>query len=293
MILTENEYNELMSKIISYFSKKKIDVIFRDKYTIELPKGEYKERVISTRNLLKICKVTKKEKWNKLVNDFFDIQEEAENFDEIFKEKKNDFGFMEEYIGVRFLAKGYLGGEPEKSSIFLSLLEDVYLTLIFDFPRYTKNILLEHLEKWNKSAKELFKIGFSNIENKYRFTVKKQIVQNILFHKVITQHFFGNMVLFDLEERNLVGTFGSLIIVPNRHVTFIYPIESCEVEKAVKVLIYIADVEFNEPGSLSYNLYWFKDQNFTLQRIEKIGKDFVLNPTDDFSNMLTNVRLTE
>ena len=290
VILAEDEYKELMSKVNLYFGKKKIDITIKDEYTIELPKGNEKERVVSIRNLLKICKDAKKENWDELVKEFFDILEEADHFDQIYENMKNSFDAMKEFIGVRFWPKGYLGDESEKSSIFLPLLEDVYLALIFDFPKYTKNILPEYLKKWNKNEKELFKIGYTNIKSNYPYTIKEQIVHDVRFYRVITEHFFGNMVLFDLKEKNLVGNYGSLIIVPNRLVTFIYPILNREVDQAIKRLIYIADIEFNEPGSLSRNLYWYKDGSFSLQRVEKIGKSFVFIPTDDFSKILNNLK---
>src|SRR5690606_37707118 len=72
-------------------------------------------------------------------------------------------------------------------------------------------------------------------------------------------------IVFDIENRKeLIGSKGSLVGLPHRHSAIIYPIENLEVVKAINGLIpTIYGMNQEGPGSLSNNLFWYKDKTFT------------------------------
>ncbi|MHA1875157.1 MAG: hypothetical protein ACTSUC_01785 [Promethearchaeota archaeon] len=121
-----------------------------------------------------------------------------------------------------FYNKAYFEG-VEDSFVFIPLLGDVHLTLIFDLPTYTNSVLPEFLETWNKSKQELFQIAYHNTPTKYQYTIEKESIKDIQAYRIHSSHFYGNIVLLQLESKGLVGKYDSLIIIPNRHEIFVYP----------------------------------------------------------------------
>jgi len=289
VILTDKDYTVFKKEIKNYFDKKKIDIEISDDYELKTPEGSLFSGETNLYNLAKACRESEKKTWKELIEEFFDNILEGTNFQKTFDERRTDFDYAKVFIGVRFFNRAYFG-DKEDSFVFVPLLEDVCLTLIFDLPNYTNSVLPGLIETWNKNEQELFHIGYYNIHIKYQYSIDIESIGDIQAYRVHTDHFYGNIVLLQLENKGLVGKHDSLIIVPNRHETFIYPIENEEVSKAIKYFVLIAQDRFMGPGSISKNLYWYKDKKFTLLLVTKNGCEVFINTTPEYLEMINSLK---
>lgn len=291
MILSKSDYKEFSKRLQKYFMRKKFSVIFKDDYSLEVHTNTPTRETISLSNLAKICFKAEKEKWSELIEEYFEILANSKKMSKILKEREEDFDFYKEFIGVRFYHRDYFSNGIEESFLFIPLLEDVCLALILDFPDHIKNLDPKIFKNWNISEKKLFTLGITNIKSKYKFEIKKEKILNLTIYVVSTNHFFGNILLLELDNyENLVGKYGSLIAIPNRHETFIYPIENKEVEKAIECLIRINKNRYKEPGSVSRNLYWYNSNKFSLQTITYDAKNVFVKLTDDFRKLIRDIK---
>lgn len=292
MVLTENEYRVFKQAIQDYFKKKKKPIVFKDDYTLEIQKDSPIQETYFLTNIAKICKREKKEKWSEIITDFYERFQKSKSISLDLKKRKEDFEYYKKFIGVRFYHKDYFSkNDLGKHFLYLPILEDAYLALIIDFPDHVKNLDPKLNVKWNKSEKELFLLGITNIREKYQYEIKKEIIGRIPIYVVSASHFFSSIILLELSNYNeLVGKYGSLICIPNRHETFIYPINGIEVKDAIECLIRVIKNRYEEPGSISKNMYWFKNNDFTLQELTFEGNNVFVRLSKEFREVIKDIK---
>ena len=242
MVLTGSEYRVFKQIIQNYFEKKKKTIIFIDDYAFELFTEDKEKKMYYLDKLVKICKEEKIENWTKIITEFYD---KFENYDLISKDlqkHKEDFEFYKQYIGVRLYHSDYFKGNNfSKNYLYLPLLGDVYLTLVLDFPDHVTNLDPKLPPLWKKSIPDLLVLGIANILENYQSVTLKRNIKGVPIYLNAASHYFSNIKLFDLDNhKELVGKYGSLICMPNRHETYIHPINGVNVEKAIESLIYVA-----------------------------------------------------
>jgi len=294
MVLTESEYRVFRQAIQNYFSNKKKTIIFIDDYTLELQTENEVKSMYYLDKLATICKQEMKENWSKIVTEFYDKFENYNLLSKDLQEHKEDFEFYKQYIGVRFYSKDYfLGNDFSKNYLYVPLLEDVYLALVLDFLDHVTNLDPKLPALWKKSVPDLLMLGIANILENYQSVTLKRNVKGVSIYLTAASHYFSNIKLFDLDNhKELVGKYGSLICIPNRHETYIHPINGVDVEKALEWLTLVAKDRYKEPGALSQNLYWLRNKKFSKQDITFEENNAFIRLSDDFKEMLTEMKTT-
>ncbi|MHA1125011.1 MAG: hypothetical protein ACTSO7_10515 [Candidatus Heimdallarchaeota archaeon] len=294
MDLTESEYRVFKQAIQKYFEEKKKTIIFIDDYTLELQTEDEVKSMYYLDKLAKLCKQETKENWSKIVTEFYDKFENYDLLSKDLQEHKEDFEFYKQYIGVRLYPKDYfMGNDFSKNYLYLPLLEDVYLALVLDFPDHVTNLNPKLPALWKKSVPDLLVLGIANILKNYQSVTLKRIVKGVPVYLTAASHYFSNIKLFDLDNhKELVGKYGSLICIPNRHETYIHPINGVDVEKALEWLTLVAKDRYKEPGALSQNLYWLHNKEFSKQDITFEENKVFIRLSKDFKEMLTAMKTT-
>jgi len=81
------------------------------------------------------------------------------------KQRKEDFDYYKQYIGVRFYPRDYFSGNDlGKNYLTLPILEDIYLALILDLPDHIRNLYPKLVANWEISEKNYFTYNISTIE---------------------------------------------------------------------------------------------------------------------------------
>lgn len=214
-------------------------------------------------NVAQMCKQGKLEDYAEIVQNHFEIMRKSQSFMTEFFSRIDDFDFVQPFIGTRLYHKDHVGSIGLANVIIQEVADDIIAMLVFDMPQAISSVKPEQAMVWGKSVEELILLGLQNIRENYAFEVM-DLEANVTLKAVVQDHFFGANILMDLPlHPELVGTHGTLVGVPHRHTTLLYPIEDIGVLQAIHALIpMIYGMHHEGPGSISEGLYWYKQGTF-------------------------------
>jgi hypothetical protein len=243
-------------------------------------------------NVAQVCKQNQQQYYKNIIIDHFTSLMRVKQFNEYFAKIADNFEEIKKYIGVRLYNDEYVATVGKENTVGKAFAGDIYAMIVFDFPNAVKNVKPQDTTAWNKTVDELFETGVENIKNNYPLTITK--VNFGEFHSWFVQgeHFFTPNIVFDIENRpELTGSKGALIGLPHRHSALIYPIENSEVLKAINGLIPpIYGMNQEGPGSLSNNLFWYRDKTFTQLPYKIEDNKFQFFPPEEFVEMLNELK---
>lgn len=223
-------------------------------------------------------------------NHFEGVINSGKEREELTKKIK-DFNSVKEYISVRIYSQDYID-QMKNGLIYREDIPEVKSVLVFDLPSIAINIKPEEAKIWGISESELFELGINNSITKYKVEISKNRVDDdISVWLLASDSIFTANNALSLEKNNeLIGKYGSLIILPNRHAVIVYPIEDINVIKAVNKIAFLAKMMYEEgPGSLTSNLYWYRKGKFINlpYKIENKKLDFF--PPEEFLELLNGL----
>jgi hypothetical protein len=139
---------------------------------------------------------------------------------------------------------------------------------------------------------ELFKIGIENVKQDHSWEITEEEMDGFKIWFIQSNHFFAPNIIFDLKRRiELTSENGMLIGIPNRHAVLIYPIRNLEVVAAINSLIpIIYDMNQGGPGSITNDLYYFKDEQLTNIPYELTENKIEISPPEIFLNVLNSFK---
>jgi hypothetical protein len=287
----EKEYSLFINEIDNYFKNLNIQFEIGDGQ-IHVNENEFGFSNLGLMNVAQVCKQEDKKYYKEIIGEHFNSMIRANKFDKEFEIIADNFEEVKKYIGVRLYDNDYVAHIGKELTIGKDFAGDIYSMIVFDFPDSVLSINPERTTAWNKTTDELFEVGISNIKSKYPLTITKESFGEFSIWFVQGEHFFTPNIVFDIENRQeLIGSKGSLVGLPHRHSAIIYPIENLEVVKAINGLIpTIYGMNQEGPGSLSNNLFWYKDKTFTQlpYKIEEGKLQFY--PPDNFVELLNELK---
>ena len=286
----EKEYNAFIKVVGSYFSRKGIGYKIEDGVVI-LEDDSLGFNNLGLMNIAQICNQQYISKYEAIVSDHFDLLANSHEFDIEFDKIVHDYDSIEPYIALRLQHIEYAMQVGLENTIGWDFAGDIYAMLVFDQPQSVTSIKPEQAEKWGKSFNELFETGIRNIRNNYEFDVSEEEYAGLKIWFVTAEHFFTANIVFDLKNRpELIGTHGAIIGIPHRHAVFIYPINDTKVLQSINVLIPTVHGMCEEgPGSISDNLFWYNDGDFTVLPYTIDDKQTMFSPPQVFVDMLQSL----
>lgn len=135
-------------------------------------------------------------------------------------------------------------------------------------------------------------MGVKNIRSKYQPNISKQQFGEFSIWFAQGEHFFTPNMVFDFEQmQKLAGSNGALVGIPHRHSVIIYPIENIKAVEFITGLIQTVNGMYNEgPGSVSNNIFWYKDGLFTNLPYELESDKIQFYPPEEFIQMLNGLQ---
>jgi|GEM_PF-5446818 len=201
------------------------------------------------------------------------------------------FEEIQKHIGVHLYNKEYISYIGETNLVAQKITDDIYATLVLDYPDVIKNIAPSQVKFWKKPVDSLFEIGIANIKEKYFFDLVENKINGHNLYTIDKSHFFVPNIIFDMKnKKDLIGEKGTLIGLPTRHNAMIYPINHSNIHDSIKnMLSSIKIINEKGPGSLSTNLFWYKSQK--LIELKYTLKDGELNfhSSDEFTKMFEEI----
>ncbi|QQO07721.1 hypothetical protein [Breznakiella homolactica] len=260
----EEQYTAFMAAVENYLIDHGISYTLEGGF-VNAEEDYFGSPRLGLQNMLQYCVQNPVETYMDMVKNQFDTTRENHLFNEEFKKIEDDFEKVKEYIGVRIYDSGYMANISGDAVLAREISENLFAMLIFDQPYSVSNIPPAKLEKWNKTADELFEFGIHNMRDHYPVPINEQDFEGFRIWYASVGHFFVPNIIFDLKDRpELLGSKGALIGIPHRHAVIIYPIEDAEVLQAINVLLpTVYNMCVQGPGSISSSLYWYHDGELT------------------------------
>ena len=285
------EYSLFIEEVENYFNNLNVHYELSDG-EVFVGENEFGFSQLGLVNLAQVCKHEKPKYYKDCINEHFSSLIKTHQFEKEFSKIAENFEEVKKFIGVRLYHNDYISSIGKENTIGKYFAGDIYEIIVFDFPHSIENIKPEQTVVWNKTNDELFEIGTENIKNNYPLTITKENLGEFSVWFVSGEHFYNPNVVFDIENRKeLIGSNGSLIGLPHRHAAIIYPIENLEVIKAINGLIPIIYKMCEEgPGSLSNNIFWYKDKEFSQLPYKIEGNKLQFFPPEKFLDLLNELK---
>lgn len=216
-------------------------------------------------------------------------QEEKELLNQV-----DNYKAIKSRIMVRILPADYLPTGVESNLITRTDLEDTITTLVFDLPSGTSSVKKTHAEKWGKTIEELYQLGIENTLRTFPAQITKEDTKGgTIWVMKDDDNLYATTGLLDFTKfPQMIGKYGSLVIIPRRHVALSYPIEDWAVQNMFHPLIVLTKVSYKEgTGSLSENLYWYHNSKFTKVPYEEENGKFsiLLVKGDELREMMLSL----
>ena len=287
----DREYSLFIEEIDNYFHSLNIPYQIADGQVL-VNENEFGFSNLGLVNVAQVCKQEVRKYYKKIITEHFNSLIRANQFDKEFAKIVNNFEEVKKYVGVRLYDKEYVAHVGRENTIGKDFAGDIYAMLVFDLPDSVLSIKPEQTITWNRTVDELFEIGVENIKAKYPLTITKESFGEFNIWFVQGEHFFTPNVVFDIENRKeLIGSKGSLVGLPHRHSAIIYPIENLEVVKAINGIIpTIYGMNQEGPGSLSNNLFWYKNKTFTQLPYKIEDNKLQFFPPENFLELLNELK---
>lgn len=287
----KEEYDTFIGLITDYFAQYDVEFEIEDGVALlRTPHRGYDN--FGLINLGQTCKQSPPDEWESNIADFFRSMERTHEFEQEFESKLTDFEFVRPFIALRIYNAAFMDSIGHDNFIFRPLTEQIVSMLVFDLPDSIKNISPDTVEPWGKTMDELFALAYENCRENYPFNVEKETFGESDFWLNHGDHFFAPNIVLSLNDENkhLLGTHGALVGLPHRHIVLIYPIENIGVMQAINTLIPVIYGMYEEgPGSISNELYWYKDGQLHNLPYELTEEELNFSPPEDFFDLLNSL----
>lgn len=281
------EYRSFLSLVTAYFRQRNLQAEIEDA-VVRVHDSTLQLDQMGLLNIAQLCRQLEPGEWQEAVTRHFDSLIDSRKFSAEFEKYGDDFSFAQPYLGVRLYAAESIAaiGVEKVSGDYLT--EDIFRMLVYDFPQSVQNVPPSQSARWQKSTEELFETGRSNIRNNYEFNIQELKLGELDVKFVDGEHFFVPNIILDIENYpELIGTHGSLLAVPHRHVAIVYPIESAEVIAAFNNLIPVVSGMYEEgPGSVSDNIILYQKGVYTKIPYSIDGDKITVTPPQNFIDLL-------
>lgn len=281
------EYTEFKNAIISYFNDYEVQFDF-DEGVININDAElFGGNVITLTNLSRYCLSSETAGvFAARIEEFIGKVREVRDYDP----QSQNFETVKSELGLRIITNKVFKLMGEKSYIGFPFFENLFYFLVFDLQDSVRGVGQSDVAAWNISHSELMEIGKNNIEIKYPQKITLEDMGGLKIWMVENDYFYAPNLLFNIEKYlNLVGTYGSLVGVPNGQRLFIYPIEDIGVTDDLGKLSALCKYFYeNKINPISENFYWYYQGDYEMIPYDGMNPDFTLLP-ERFISMLRSL----
>lgn len=286
------EYSTFIEQLDVYFRSIQVDYVLTADGVIQPKANDFGFNFnMGLLNVSQVCKQNTPDDYQRVIADHFNSIINHFKFEQEFEQMENDYEKVKDYIGVRLYNLDYISQLGKHLTIGKDFAGDIYAMIVFDFPDTVKNVKAGLEKVWGKTIDELFATGVENIKENYPLEISKESFGEFSVWFVQGDHFFAPNIVFSIDDMpELTGSKGALIGLPHRHAAIIYPIESLEVVTALNRLTFaVHGMNAEGPGSLSDNIFWYRDGVFTPLPYKMDDKSLQLFPPDSFVSLLNEL----
>ena len=284
-------HQKFEAQVSEYFSSKNIEHKIIDGI-VQVPNNEFGFNQLGLSNIAQYCHNEGQVKFREHVYGHFDGLRKSYEFNKEFDLITQDFTKAKQYLGIRLYNQPSIGQAGVDKTIGKSMGGDIYAMLIYDRPDIVTSVPPKDAEAWGIPREELWDLAMKNILSKYPPTIMDRELHEISYKTVEADHFFSPNIIFDLSSYpELLGSKGSLVSLPTRHIVIVYPINDLGVVNALNTQIQVtASVSSKGPGTLSNSIFWYHNGELKEQPSTIEGNTMTFKPSNEFVEMLNQMK---
>ena len=254
-------YVDILNMIVAFFRNKgKIEKIENGIVYVKNKDGKSLQCALD--NLVRICAQTDREDWFDLVFAHFDKIEKVDVRPAVLQ---GGFEKAKDYLMLRLYPKEFVRDDELRQKLVLRTdLEETITALVLNLPDKFQLITRQDVKDWTVTDEELFRTGQDNVNKQKVEMVPLENEAGFAIYLFSDADYAATYMLdFERNASFAIGKYGALMAVPTKSMAIVHPIESDLLVLIIEFLIPFVMDSFNEnPGNLTYHLYWYYQGKF-------------------------------
>ena len=237
-------------------------------------------------NLAQVCNLAPRNDWPGLVSAHFTTLLRGESESASLDTLAADFEKARPLLKVRL----YPGTYPVDAAVHSVPVPGIVAVLVYDLPNSVASVPVNHAKGWGRPDDELFRIALENVRAGGPLESHlTDIADGVVVHALLGQSFFTatHSLFLDDYVRAADAPHGALVGIPHRHAILFHPILDRRALRAAQSLIPATFGMFQEgPGSVSHEVYWWREGRFTLLPARVTARAVEFAPPPEFVALL-------
>ncbi len=289
---TPGQYERFVACIREHFSQQGVEAAIDDGILTTTSPAGAQPMQLGLLNLAQRCHLAGDALglWRKIVAEHFDKLKASAREQQDLAGVIGDFSRIRPHLALRIWPEEAMTNLMGKV-VSRQDLDGTLTMLAIDMPSGIGSVAIDQIAPWGLSEDELFAIALDNIRRNFPVQVSnvgsadKPIVLLSADHYYVATH-----ALLLKDHPQCLGEYGCLMGIPHRHVVLCHPIRDMSVVQAVQALIpALIGMESEGPGSITSNLYWYHEGQFTNLPFESGQDQMRFMPPDDFVDLLNRI----
>ncbi len=288
-------YRTFIALVEGYFAAKNIAIQLDPEEGVVRPSPGILEQssVFGLQNIAQSCSQADRDRWHELIHAHFDTvfgQATEQTEQNALTMDVSNFGHIRTQLRARLYPVDLLSQSVE--AVHRPGPDGTVEVLVLDLPRSVRTVARSEANAWPTDDDELFAIGRANLTQTGKLTDNTVPVQ-----PGVDLHLYTGDAFYAGSHALILQTYlpadlphGVLVGFPKRDVLLAHHIHNIGVTEAIGAMLQaILGMYRDGPGSLSPNLYWFRNGEFTLLPYQLHEESLDFSPPDAFVDMLNEL----
>ncbi|HVK77655.1 MAG TPA: hypothetical protein VM734_30330 [Kofleriaceae bacterium] len=280
--LGEDEWREFALALTSELARRRVDFRLEDGVLWARWGGD-EDEALGLTNLAQLCKAAGTESYPIVIASHFDALVAGRGDRELAGQLGADLVAARPHLKLRLYPRDTFTGGTDQF-VLHPITDDLTAVLCYDLPSNVVTVAADSLGRWGVGTDELYYQALANQRRTERAPVEQIDVGGATVQAMTGESFFvaSNLLLlgdFISDET----PFGALAAVPNRHTLVWHPIIDPSALRAIDAMVVMAaNLCAEGPGSISPNLYWWRDGQIRTLPTRETDEHYEFVPPDEF-----------
>ena len=251
--------------------------------------NDAKPNQLGLQNLSQLCAQIDEKEWPEMIAKHFDAFAASEEDEKRILAHIEDYEQIKGRLAVRIMPR--YDEVPPETLVCREDLEGTFTTLVFDLPTTIRSVHADEEKRWPVGLSAVWAQALENTRGLTKPEIEEVDFGGVMVKTITSEDSYVTTHALWLDEHpDWLGPRGALVAIPHRHALLVYPIRDMGVVMAIEKLVIVASgMEEEGPGSITANLYWYRDGKFINLPYELTGKALNFRPPDAFVEMLNTL----